>query len=134
VLPEDVDYAFAWGPAVDGWQCAIGFARGSVSVNLRNQSASTVVAQFVDWFQSDLRDASGTIVALLPAVAARIAQRPAQPSVGRLIPSGQVSSHGYELGSRYGRLPRGHYSLVTRHPHPVTGVMLVSNGIEFDIP
>jgi hypothetical protein len=131
VPPQDVEYAIAWGDPVDGWRCGIGLARGTVYMSLQNQSKSKVSALFGDAFEFDLRDPSGRIMPLLPDVAARLAKAPALE--GRGIAPGEVGSSGDEFQSRYGRLPPGHYAVVLRHPHPITGVMLVSSQLEVDI-
>ena len=48
--------------------------------------------------------------------------------------AGEVGSQAYPFKARYGSLPRGHYSLIIRYPHPVNVVMVASGQIEFDIP
>jgi len=132
-LPKDVDYALRWGTEVDGWSCGIGVARGTVYVNLKNGTQKETVASFVDWFESELRDARGALVPLLPAYAEKRGANPKSAGIGRLVTPHEVASYAYELEARYGRLPAGHYWLAVWHPHPVSGVMLLSNRYEFDV-
>jgi hypothetical protein len=132
-LPKDVDYALRWGTEVDGWSCGIGVARGTVYVHLKNGTQKETVANFVDWFESELHDARGAMVPLLPAYVERRGAKPKSPGIGRLVTAHEVGSYAYELETRYGRLPAGHYSLAVWHPHPVSGVMLLSNRYEFDV-
>ena len=133
VAPQDVTYALAWGDTVDGWRCGIGFARGTVYLGLQNHSATTLSGSSGDAFELDLRDANGAIVPLLPeagAIQARMSPRtgPAMPTA-----AGEVRSQIHDLQFLFGRLAPGRYSVVLRLPHPVSGIMLVSKELEFDI-
>lgn len=130
----DVDYDLAWESSIDGWQCGVGFARGSYYLNLRNLTPSDVSAVFGDTHETELRDANGSIVPMLPEVALRLAGGSTEGASGRYIMSGEVGSQSYTLNARYGSLPRGHYSLIIRYPHPTKAAMVNSGQIEFDIP
>jgi hypothetical protein len=130
--PAGVDYGIAWGESVDAWRLGIGLARGSVYLNLRNESADGVSALFVFWPDVQLVNGSG-LVPLLPAAAKNLAEMPRAGDSFRLVAPGAVAFSTLDLESRYGPLPRGHYSLWVRHPHPVTGAVLRSSQIEFDI-
>jgi hypothetical protein len=132
--PTDVSYAVRWGTEVDGWSCGIAVAKGSVYVHLKNGTQKETSAGFVDWFATELHDARGALVPVLPAYTAANAARPKTRGIGRLVGPHEAAYSAYELEPRYGRLLPGHYSLAVWHPHPITGVMVRSNTFEFDVP
>ena len=132
-LPTDVQYAVRWGTEVDGWSCGIAVANGSLYLHLKNGTMNETTATFVEGFDSALRDARGAVVPLLPAYAAKRAAMEKSRGFGRLIGAREAAFYTYPLESRYGKLPAGHYSLAVWHPHPISGVMLLSNAYEFDI-
>ncbi len=132
-LPTDVEYAVRWGTEVDGWSCGIAVANESVHVHLKNGTQKETSVSFVDWLEIELHDGRGGLVPVLPAYAANRAARAKASGIGRLVGPHEAAYYSYELESRYGRLPAGHYSLAVWHPHPLTGVMLRSNTFEFDV-
>lgn len=132
-LPTDVEYAVRWGTEVDGWSCGIAMANDSVYVHLKNGTQKETSVSFVDWFETELHDARGALVPLLPAYAAQRAARPKTKGIGRMVGPREAAYYSYELAPRYGRLTPGHYSLAVWHPHPITGVMMRSNTFEFDV-
>jgi len=103
-------------------------------VHLKNGTQKETSASFVDWFATDLHDARGALVPLLPAFAAAQEARARSRGTGRLVRPHEAANYAYSLEARYGRLAAGRYSLAVWHPHPVSGVMLRSNTYEFDVP
>jgi hypothetical protein len=102
-------------------------------VNLKNGTQKETSASFVDWFDTALRDARGAVVPLLPGYVAKQAATQKSRGVSRLIAPHDAAFYTYQLEPRYGRLPAGRYSLAVWHPHPVSGVLVLSNTYEFDI-
>ena len=133
-LPTDVEYAVRWGTEVDGWSCGIAVASDSVYVHLKNGTQKETSARFVDWFETELHDARGALVPVLPPYAAQLAARPKTTGIRRMVGPREAAYYSTELTPRYGRLTPGHYSLAVWHPHPITGVMMRSNTFEFDVP
>jgi hypothetical protein len=132
-LPTDVQYAVRWGTEVDGWSCGIAVANGSLYVHLKNGTQKETTATFVDGFETALRDARGAVVPLLTAYAAKRPAMQKSRGFGRLVGAREAAFYTYPLEPRYGKLPAGHYTLAVWHPHPITGVMLLSNTYEFDV-
>jgi hypothetical protein len=138
-MPSDVALAFEWGAEADGWTCGIALAaadRGAlrqINLHLRNRSNAQVSTPFVQFFETELRDGQGTIIDLTPEYQATLAAMPHSGGINRLLNPGETWFYSFELNPRYGWLAPGRYSLTVRHPHPVTGAMLVSNTITFDI-
>jgi hypothetical protein len=130
-LPTDVTYALRWGTEVDGWSCGIAVANGSVNVHLKNGTQKETAVTFMDVFDTDLQSAASGAVPLLPSYRAGRASRPS--GMSRLVPPREAAFYSYSLESRYGPLAPGHYSLAVWFPHPVSGVKMLSNRIEFDI-
>jgi hypothetical protein len=139
-VPSDVALAFEWGAEADGWTCGIALAAEhpgalrQINLHLRNRSNAQVSTPFVQFFETELRDGQGTIIDLTAEYQATLAAMPHSGGINRLLNPGETWFYSFELNSRYGRLAAGRYSLVVRHPHPVTGAMLVSNSITFDVP
>jgi len=130
-LPAELAGALGWGAMVDGWRCGIAVDRwtGVLYLHLRNDTTSETNAHFLDAFDSELRDAQSAILPVTERA------RMAGPGwTGILIGPGEMAFRHFQLERRYGRLPRGRYTVVVRHPHPITGGMLVSNSLQFDVP
>jgi len=130
--PTDVQYALRWGTELDGWSCGVTVENGLIYVHLKNGTEKEVTASFTESFQTELRDTRGSIVPLLPAFAARLRTEKSR-GISKLIGPHETAFYIYQLEPRYGRLPEGHYSLAVWHPHPTSGIMLLSNRYEFDI-
>jgi hypothetical protein len=131
--PTDVQYALRWGTEVDGWSCGVAVANGLMYVHLKNGTQKEAAATFAESFQTELRDGRGSVVPLLPAYAARRRTPEKSRGISRLIGPHETAFYIYQLEPRYGPLSGGHYFLAVWHPHPVTGVMLLSNRYEFDV-
>ena len=132
-LPTDVKYALRWGTEVDGWSCGVAVSSGLLYVHLKNGTQAEAPATFAEWFQTELREANGTVVPLLPAYTARRRATDKSRGITRVVGPHETAFYIYQLEPRYGTLPAGHYSITVWHPHPVTGVMLLSNAYEFDV-
>ncbi len=140
-VPSDVDIAIVWGPETDGWQCGIALApqrRGerypAVYLHLRNNSDKEAEAGFARYFETELRDSAGNVVPLTEKYLAESAGKTRRKGMFHGVEPGGAAFYEYEIESRYGRLPPGHYSLIVRHPHPTTDAMLASGVLEFDMP
>ncbi len=136
-VPTDVEMGFEWGPSLDGWRCGIAVSDRSARVlylHLRNETTSETNAHFVASFEPELRDAHGAILPLTPAYRAERTRMSTSGWVGILMDPGEAAFRNFELRRLYGALPPGRYTLVVRHPHPVTGGSLVSNTLQLNIP
>ena len=130
--PTDVEYGIAWGSPVDGWRAGAAVARGSLSITVENGTAKGLTVRFPDVPEIDLREAGGRLIPLLPEMAARLAGGDGGWS-GMLVESRELGFHSVELASLYGPLRPGRYTLIARHPHPVTRAPLVTGELAFEI-
>lgn len=133
-LPTDVEYALRWGTEVDGWSCGIAVASGSVNVHMKNGTRKETAITFGESIDMELRSAAAGTIPLLPASTANRAASSRFAGISRLVAPGDAAFYTYSLEARYGPLAPGRYSLTVRSPHPVSGVMVLSNRVEFDIP
>ena len=132
-LPTDVKYALRWGTEVDGWSCGVAVWNGLVYLHLKNGTQTESAATFAEWFQTELRDATGSVLPLVPGYTARRRAADKSHGITRLVGPHETAFYIYQLEPRYGSLAAGHYSIAVWHPHPVTGVMMLSNTYEFDV-
>ena len=139
-MPSDLILAFEWGSEADGWTCGIALAKEhdgglrEINLHLRNRSNTRVSTPFIQFFETELRDNQGRIIDLTPEFTATLATMPRTGGINRLLNPGETAFYSFDLNPRYGRLAPGRYSLAVRYPHPVTGTMLTSNTLTFDIP
>jgi hypothetical protein len=130
-LPKDVDYALRWGTEADGWSCGIALANASVYVNMKNGTQNETPVTFMDSIDMQLRSAETGAVPALSDDRVRVSDQPR--GMSRLVAPGDAAFYTYSLEARYGTLPAGHYSIAVACPHPVSGVKVLSNRVEFDI-